>query len=336
MPLITFVVPSYNSQDYMSHCIDTLLTAKKRAEILIVDDGSSDDTAKIADEYEKNNAGYVKAIHQPNKGHGGAVNTGLANATGTYFKVVDSDDWLDPANLQRALDRLEELQKDPDSIPDMFITDFVYDKVGERHKKTMKYTHILPREKVFTWQEAGHMPFGKYILMHSVIYRTEILRNCGLQLPEHTFYVDNIFIYEPLPSVQKMYYMDIKLYHYFIGREDQSVHESVMIKRIDQQLRVNRIMVDKLAHRENELNKHTWKYMYNYLSIITGISCVLLTIKGDEEARKKIDDLWDYIRTTDAYLYKRMRHGIVGVGVRFNPSVIKFVYHVAQKIYGFN
>lgn len=336
MPLITFVVPCYNSQDYMAHCIDTLLTAKKRAEILIVDDGSNDNTAVIADQYEQNNPGYVKAIHQPNKGHGGAVNTGLEHATGTYFKVVDSDDWLDPANLQRALDRLEQLLQDEDTVPDMFITDFIYDKVGEKHKKTMKYTHILPKEKIFTWDDAGKWPVGKYILMHSVIYRTEVLRECGLQLPEHTFYVDNIFVYNPLPFVKKMYYMDIKLYHYFIGRDDQSVHESVMIKRIDQQLRVNYLMVDQLAHKKDAMNMHCWKYMYSYLCIITAISSVLLTIKGDDEAKKKMDDLWEYIHQTDDALYKQMRKGIIGVAVHMKPTIVKFFYHAAQKLYGFN
>ena len=95
------------------------------------------------------------------------------------------------------------------------------------------------------------MPVGKYILMHSVIYRTGLLRDCGLELPKHTFYVDNLFVYQPLPHVQTMYYMDVNFYRYFIGREDQSVHEDVMIRRIDQQLFVNRIMIDTIAGAKN-------------------------------------------------------------------------------------
>ena len=79
---------------------------------------------------------------------------------------------------------------------------------------------------------------GQYILMHSVIYRTQLLKECGLELPKHTFYVDNIFVYQPLPHVKNMYYLDVNFYRYFIGRTDQSVNESVMIGRIDQQLRV--------------------------------------------------------------------------------------------------
>ena len=92
---ITFTVPCFNSEDYMEHCIDTLLTADERAEIIIVDDGSTDRTGEIADNYARNYPEIVRVVHQENGGHGSGVNAGLALATGKYFKVVDSDDWLD-------------------------------------------------------------------------------------------------------------------------------------------------------------------------------------------------------------------------------------------------
>lgn len=96
---------------------------------------------------------------------------------------------------------------------------------------------------MFTWDDVKVFIAGQYILMHSVIYRTELLRDCGLELPMHTFYVDNIFVYEPLPHVRKMYYLDVNFYRYFIGRSDQSVNEQVMIGRIDQQIRVTKLMM---------------------------------------------------------------------------------------------
>lgn len=92
--------------------------------------------------------------------------------------------------------------------------------------------------------------------MHSVIFRTKLLKDCGLKLPEHTFYVDNIFVFEPLPYVKKMYYMDVNFYRYYIGRADQSVNEQVMIGRIDQQLKVNKIMVDYVVSKKQFLATH--------------------------------------------------------------------------------
>ena len=93
---------------------------------------------------------------------------------------------------------------------------FVYEKQGAKHKKVMNYNTALPKNEVFTWDDVKVFIAGQYILMHSVIYRTELLRDCGLELPMHTFYVDNIFVYEPLPHVRKMYYLDVNFYRYFI------------------------------------------------------------------------------------------------------------------------
>ena len=234
MKLLSITVPCYNSQNYMKNCVDSLLEGGNLVEILIVDDGSRDDTAKIADEYAAKYPGIVKAIHQENGGHGEAVNTGLKNATGLYFKVVDSDDWVNKEAYHAILDKLLEITGGPQTL-DMMISNFVYEKQGAKRKKVMRYKNYMPQNEIFTWKEMGRMPLGKYILMHSVIYRTGLLRDCGLVLPKHTFYVDNLFVYQPLPHVQTMYYMDVNFYRYFIGRDDQSVNEEVMIRRIDQE-----------------------------------------------------------------------------------------------------
>ena len=106
MKLITFTVPCYNSAAYMDHCIETLLTAGEDAEIILVDDGSKDDTGKIADAYAEKYPTIVRVIHQENGGHGEGVNQGIRNATGMYFKVVDSDDWLDDDALAKVMDVL--------------------------------------------------------------------------------------------------------------------------------------------------------------------------------------------------------------------------------------
>ena len=110
MKLLTIAIPCYNSEAYMEHCIHTLLAGGDEVEIRIVDDGSAKDrTAEIADEYERKYPGICRAIHQENKGHGGAVNTGLANATGIFFKVVDSDDWVNEEAYRQVLETLAAL-----------------------------------------------------------------------------------------------------------------------------------------------------------------------------------------------------------------------------------
>ena len=215
--LLTFAVPCYNSEAYMSKCIDSLLPGGEDVEIIIVDDGSTDGTAQIADEYAAKYPDICRAIHQENAGHGGAVNTGMTAAKGIYFKVVDSDDWVDPDSYREVLEALRRF-KDERVPVDLLIANYVYEHVLDGKSHAIRYTNALPEGTLFGWEEARHFRMSQNLLMHSVIYRTRVLRDCGLHLPEHTFYVDNLFVYIPLPYVRRIYYLNTDFYRYYIGR----------------------------------------------------------------------------------------------------------------------
>ena len=243
MKYISFAIPCYNSQDYMSRAIESILTGGEEIEIIIVNDGSTDRTSEIAHEYRKQYPDIIRVIDKENGGHGDAVNAGLDSARGKYFKVVDSDDWVDEESLQKILELLRNLEEE-DSQIDMLVSNYVYEKVGASHKKCIHYRNALPQDEVFRWDDMGHFHLDQYILMHSVIYRTNMLKLSQLKLPKHTFYVDNIYVYYPLPHVRKIYYLDVDFYRYFIGRDDQSVNERNMIARVDQQIFVTKEMID--------------------------------------------------------------------------------------------
>ena len=255
-----------------------------------------------------------------------------------YFKVVDSDDWLDAESYQKVLKKLGELVRAGDAV-DMVICNYVYDKQGVKHKRTIRYTTAFPAEQVFTWGDVKHFHLGQYILMHSVIYRTEMLQSCGLELPKHTFYVDNIFVYYPLPYVKTLYYMDTDLYHYFIGRADQSVNEQVMIGRVDQQIKVNKIMIDQYDLRAIQ-NTKLRKYMVSYLDIMMTVSSIMLIRSGTEESLQKKKDLWQYLKNKDAGLYYKLYFGIFGRAMNLpgkgGRKVSVFAYKLANKVMGFN
>ena len=123
MKILTIAIPSYNSMDYMRNCIESLLPGGEDVEILIVDDGSKDETPAIADEYEAKYPGIIRAIHQENGGHGEAVNAGLRNATGFFYKVVDSDDWVDAEAYQKILAFLKEAVKEEEPL-DMLLSNY--------------------------------------------------------------------------------------------------------------------------------------------------------------------------------------------------------------------
>ncbi len=341
MKLLSIAIPCYNSEAYMKKCVDSLLVGGEDVEIIIVDDGSKDRTAEIADEYAATYPSIVKAVHQENGGHGAAVNAGMQHAEGLYFKVVDSDDWVKKDAYLKVLDTLRELAGGAHAL-DMLVCNFVYEKEGEKRKKVMHYRHILPVGKLFKWEDCHHFVKGHYILMHSVIFRTRLLRECGLQLPEHTFYVDNIYVFEPLPYVKNLYYLDVNLYRYYIGREDQSVNEEIMISRIDQQIRVNKILIDYLVEKKTDImkNKRLYQYMRNYLEIITTVSSVLLIRSGTEENLAKKKELWKYLKSRDGGLFVWMRHGIMGSAMnlpgRSGRKISVSGYRICQKIFKFN
>ena len=338
MKLLTAAVPCYNSAAYMRRAIETLLSGGDCMEIIIVNDGSTDDTEKIALEYQEKYPDIVRVISQENGGHGEAVNTGLANATGLYFKVVDSDDWVSEKALLQVMATLKELIADGNS-PDLFLANYVYEKVDAKKKKVINYNWALPKDRIFTWDDIMHFKQSQNILMHSTIYRTKLLKDCGIRLPKHTFYVDNIFVYQPLPFVKTLYYMDVNLYRYFIGRADQSVNEQIMIKRIDQQLKITKIMIE--SHNLQQIkSRKLQNYMIKYLSMMMAISSVFLIKEGSEVSLEKKEDLWNYLRSYDKWLYKKIKSQILGRSMnlpgKFGRKVVEVGYNIARKIYGFN
>lgn len=336
--LITYAIPCYNSAEYMDNCIESILACGRGdIEIIIVDDGSAkDDTLAKAQGWQDRHPGIVRAIHQENGGHGAAVMTGLENARGLYFKVVDSDDWLDNDANVKMLDKLASFEEPLD----LMVVNYVYEHTVDNTTEVMDYHRMLPQGEVFTWEDCGHFGLTKYILMHSVVYRTQMLRDCGLTLPRHTFYVDNIFVYVPLPQCRRIYYMDVDLYRYFIGREDQSVNESVMIGRIDQQLRVTREMIDAFHLEEDVQSPRLRSYMRNYLAMMMVI-CTVFSMMSDREDKEQMRaDIWKYLREHDSETYGKIRRSVMGVATHLpgkaGDKALLSGYHIAQKVFKFN
>ncbi len=339
MKKITFTVPCYNSAEYMDRCIDSLLTCGPDAEIIIVDDGSNDDTPLIADSYAKENPDIVKVIHKENGGHGSAVNAGLQAATGTYFKVVDSDDWLDKKALGRLMTQLNEWEWEEKEI-DLVVCNYIYDHLYENKTRTMSYRNVFPELEICDWNSIGRFRPSQYLVMHALIYRTEILRISKVELPLHTFYVDNIFAYQPLPYVKSICYLNLDLYHYFLGRDDQSVNEKVLMSRIDQQIKVTKIVskcVDLKAVRQQY--PKLAEYMTRNVSIMMAISSIHLLLIGTKDAFLKRKELWSGIKAENPKLYRKLKYGTLS-GFTYLPGraggfLTVSGYRMAKRIYQF-
>lgn len=317
MKYISFTVPCYNSQGYMKKCIDSLLTAGNDVEIIIVNDGSTDGTLQIANEYARSFPQIVRVIDKPNGGHGSGVNAGLKAAQGVYFKVVDSDDWLDSDALKALLDTVKSHISAGQS-PDLYITNFVYDKYFENTCHVSGYTSKMPAGKFIGWDKVKKFRLSHMMLMHALVYKREVLLESGMVLPEHTFYVDNIFAYEPLPHTRTLFYLNVDLYHYFIGRADQSVNYCNFVKRYNQQIRVILHMTD--AYTLDTIKrqpKGLKRYMWHSLQVIMMNTLFFTCAEYSEERRRALKEMWQHIKQRDKKLYKKLRHCSYATSVNY-------------------
>lgn len=334
---MTIVVPCYNSEDYLQRCIDSLLGCGDAIEILIVDDGSTDGTAAIADDYEKRFPTIVTAIHQENRGHGGAVNAGLERAAGLFFKVVDSDDWLEPAAAAKVLEQIGEWEAAGTQV-DMIVCNYLYDHLNEGESNEIDYRNIFQPGVPCSWEETKRFSAAQYLVMHALIIRTSVLRESGVALPHHTFYVDNLFSYQPLPYVKTICYLDQGLYHYFIGRDDQSVNEKVLCERIDQHIRVTESVID-CVDLDTVGSSRLRAYMLRNVSIMMSISSIHLLLIDTEEAKAKRDRLWRYAKEKMPTLYSRLRFthlsGFTYLPSRLGRWLTLTGYRAAKRMYRF-
>lgn len=345
MKHLTITVPCYNSEQYLERCLDSLVVGGDRVEIIIVNDGSTDRTGEIADSYASRFPDIVSVIHKENGGHGSGVNAGLARAAGKFFKVVDSDDWLEEAAYREVLEQLEAwcVQEEMgwgQSSPDLLVCDYTYNHLDEGKQKRMSYKNIFPTGKTCTWDKIRSFRPSQYLIMHALIYRTAVLKKCGIVLPEHTFFVDNLFAYCPLPYVDTIYYMPVDLYQYYLGREDQSVNEKMLIARIDQQVRVTKLVAKSVDLKEvRDKHPKLANYMCRNISIMMAISSIHLLLRGDEDALEWHRRLWADMKKSDRSLYYRLRYttlsGLTNLPGRLGKKAVISGYRLANRIYKF-
>ena len=338
--LITFAIPCYNSADYMEKCIDNLLTVGEEAEIIIIDDGSTkDNTGEIADRYQREYPNICVAHHQENGGHGEGVNQGIRLAKGIYYKVVDSDDWLDVECLKTLMERLRRFDE-KEEYPDLIVSNYVYEhEDGPGH--SMNYKSVFPLERICTWDDIHHMKPALYFMMHSFIYKLDTLKEGHIDLPKHTFYVDNLYIYSPLPKIKTIYYMDLDLYRYFIGREGQSIEEANMIKRVDQQLLVSMLMIDACdLEAAKKQSKGLYHVLVHHLALNLMNSSIFLYMKNTPESIAKVKAMWLHLKNKNEKEYRAIRYRscatLTCIPGKFGRFLTIKGYKIANHIIGIN
>lgn len=327
--LLTVIIPAYNSQMYLERAVNSLLPYIKLIEVIIVNDGSNDDTAAIAAAYVQKYQDSVILINKENGGHGSAINAGMKLARGLYVKVLDSDDYFAAEQLNSLLQLIQQLSVAAE-LPDLIFTDYTLEILKqvyrqnhslltanelyptERNNKFFyidnKLRQVLPANKLFTWQEVKKWSFTELLIMHTLCYRRDFLQNLHLTLPEGVFYEDNYYSLIPLQTVETMYYLPVNLYMYYIGRQGQSVNLQKIIQNYQHQVKVIKAMLAdlKFGYRTGQpiiLRDLTIKHMARMYEVCQLIYLMqpnpehLAALQEVKEAFNRLDpQLWHYVK----------------------------------------
>ena len=339
MKTVSFLVPCYNSEAYMRTCIDSLLGNPEQVEIIIVNDGSSDQTGIIANEYQEKYPDTVTVIHKENGGHGSGIMAGVKIAKGYFFKVVDSDDWLDKETLPHYIDTLNTLKQRGDV--QLVVNDYVYEYNGVNKQDSIIYSNVFHSNKVQTFEDSRSFAVNQYLTIHSCTYQTDVLRECNLDLPSHTFYEDNLYIYKPLPFVKNLYYMNAVLYHYYIGRPGQSMEEDNIKKRCDHQILVSKLIFS--AYDIKQISKERPKLgriMLRENVLMLTAATIFARLNRDKESELKVRQMWRELSGIDAYVTRLIKYRsmafFVTIPGRLGRSFAIFNYRAAHKVLKFN
>lgn len=242
MKVLSFVIPAYNSEHFLDKCIPSLIApdCMDKIEVIIVNDGSVDATAEVAQGYCEQYPDVVRLISQENKGHGGALNTGIAAAQGNYVKVIDSDDWIVTENLPKLIALLEQCDSDV-----VLAHHHTIDISTGQIKCWRSYPETFGKAYSFAQIMADWRSFDRSLTFHGIIYRTAFYREYGHQLLEHVFYEDHEYATYPCCYAKSVTPFDLFLYEYRIGDVNQSVSNVNQVKRIGHTEAVLRRMMEE-------------------------------------------------------------------------------------------
>ena len=300
MKTLSIVVPVYNTQAYLHRCLDSVLLEElaDELEVIAVNDGSTDGSLPILRAYQERYPDMFVLIDKKNGGHGSAVNAGLQRASGRYFRVLDSDDWFDSPGFLRTMARLSACRDDLIVTP--YSQEYTWNGTEIRHD----YAY-LEHDRVYTMEEIGWSEGMDYFCLASSAWRTQLLRDCGLKLPEKCSYVDMEYNLRPIPFVKSFRFLNIPVYRYFLGRPEQSMDPARMRRQTPMHQKVLCRLIDCYAETSDRLQPGTRRYMLLMIYYMLYTHCNLLCIESQNRHRafREIRALDDWIRDRSPEVY---------------------------------
>ena len=297
---LSISIAAYNVEEFLKNTLDSLVAPEimDDIEVLIIDDGSKDNTAAIGKEFVDKYPNSFKVISKPNGGYGSTINAAIDAATGQYFKTLDGDDWYDTENLVRFVKDLKNMSAD------LILTPFtmVYEGTGEKQVISMERKY---QEKNITFEQLPEALYSK-IKMHSVTYKTSILKENNIRIGEHCFYTDIEYISFPIVYVNDVNFLDYSIYQYRIGLEGQSVSDEGFRKHYKDHLRVvDRILEFYTINKENGLSKEKATFLFNILKALINTQYgIFFKLDNTEQTKHELIAFDTKLKQTNSMLYE--------------------------------
>lgn len=333
MKILSIVIPTYNVEKYLERCLNSLVYNEKilkDIELIIVNDGSKDNSLAIAKKYEKKYKDTIIVVDKENGGHGSTINAGLNIATGKYFRVIDSDDWV---NIDEFGNYVEQLKKQNE---DIILTNYTRELLYTGEIIQFKYKGI-DYNKSYNLKKFNYDILGlDYFFMATTTFKTEKLKKAKLFLDEKTFYVDMEYILLPFLEMKDMVYLDYDIYRYFIGRPEQSINIQSYVRNRKHHEKVLKRLLEFYESIQEKENNNKKQYIYNILLQLVNTHYIIYC-KAKLNSKKEIEEIIEfdnYLKNkfNQVYLDTRAQHRYIKWNQKTNFKFAQFKNNFLSKL----
>ena len=323
--ILSISIAAYNAENDIRRCVDSLMDTPvaEQLDVIIVNDGSKDMTLQIAREYETRYPDIVRVIDKENGGHGSTINASLKVAVGKYYKILDSDDWVEQDGIVKLVSILREIEADLVLNPYHEI-----DAIDLKQKNTIyPYGEAITPGKIYSIDYADDI----VIYMHSTTFKTSVIKRMGFQIDEMCFYVDMEYTLFPLRHVSNYVCFNFSVYDYLIGTATQSMNKNSLIDRRNQHLKVTKRIIKFYEDVKMNVPEGTRIIILKRtkLALLNQYKIYYSMMPSDSLPEIKAFDKW--VKSHSKEVYK----GPIGrlmMNVKFNRKTGFLVYPVVIKI----
>lgn len=320
--ILSISIAAYNAEKDIAKCLDSLVKSEvlEQLDVIVVNDGSKDKTAEIVSEYVKQYGVSIRLINKENGGHGSTINTSIKYAVGKYYKILDSDDWVDSKNLERLVRDLAEIN-----------TDMVLNPYIEVDYRDYSNTRLLEPDKTGILKEQvldiNKLTSEITLYMHSLTFNTSVIQQMGSIIDENCFYVDMEYCVFPLLYVKSFVSLEYPIYQYLLGSQTQSMNNINLIKRRNQHLKVTKRLIRFYNQNSRKINKHIAEIMITRIKYAIYQQYKIYLSMSAKEALNEIKEFDEWLKNESYDLYQ----GPTGCVMKF----IKFNRNSNYRFYGF-